>query len=313
MITTELWREVIANWLGEPVIMCEAHELRNWSQSRVLRISIVAGGTQRVIYAKQARAEHAREATIYQLAAHVEGFPAPRAFSTVMDGEDWLLIEQAAGEQLSRCGQISRYHDAIKGLAAFHQQSLDEHWLDRLIDLDHLVQQVDGLAGTAIATAQARAAAGVFTALDHPLATRVQDQLAKRWPVIHDELARYPQSLIHGDCHSGNIFIQDARIQFVDWGTAAVAPGLVDLVGLLDVAARMKDEIGSHEALKELYWVQLSAEARQRYGNLARAYQVLRIVRSLFELDWFSRTYDDYGGRANRELAIISEALSSLV
>ncbi len=312
MISTEQWREAITIWLSEPIELNEIHELRDWSQSQVLRITIAVGGASRIIYAKQARFEHVREASIYQLASRVEGFPAPRAYSTVIAGDDWLLIEQARGEQLSRCHKTQRYREAVKGLASFHQQALDERWLERLEGLDHVGERVSQLAHTVIAAVEARAAAGVFHELDHELAVRVQAQLNECWPAIHDELTAYPQSLIHGDCHSGNIFVQGERIQFVDWGTVALAPGLLDLVGLLDVAVRMKDEIGCPEELKELYWAQLSPEARQQYGNLTRAYQVLRIVRSLMELEWFSQTDDDYGARANRELGIIAETLASL-
>ncbi|MGE5652860.1 MAG: phosphotransferase [Bacillota bacterium] len=311
-MTNEQWQQIISDWLAEPVEISGVDELRDWSQSRVLRITVKTNRDQRIIYAKQSRSEHATEATIYQLAGQVKGFPAPKAKNTVINGEEWLLIEEAAGEQLARCREISRYRDAVIGLAAFHQQSLDEQWLDHLSGLDSVVQRLNELSQTAISAVQACATKGIFTEVDHALANQVQTHLATSWQSICAELASFPVSLIHGDSHSGNIFTSGQAIQFVDWGSAARAPGMIDLVGLLDVAARMRNEIGSHDELKEIYWAQLSPEARRHYGSLGRAYRILQICRSLLELDWFSRTTDDYGRRSNRELQIIADALAAL-
>lgn len=313
MVTKEQWQDVISAWLDQSVEIGAIDEIRDWSQSRVLRITATVGEDQQAIYVKQARLEHAKEAAVYRLAAERERFPAPLGHDTIIDSEHWLLIEQASGEQLARCQSIERYRDAVKALATFHGQSSQEHWTERIEGLERMTSRVDELAMTALAQVQARAVAGVFTELDCGLLSKVQIELAARWPTIKSELATYPESLIHGDCHSGNIFIRDEGIQFVDWGSVAIAPGLLDLAALLDVAARMKREIGSPTELLELYWANLSADARDRYGSLPRAYQVLRICRSLLELDWFSHTEDDYGQRANRELGIIAEALSRLL
>jgi aminoglycoside phosphotransferase (APT) family kinase protein len=42
-----------------------------------------------------------------------------------------------------------------------------------------------------------------------------------------------PATLVHGDPHLGNLFLDDERIGFLDWGVIAVAPGMRDVAYVL--------------------------------------------------------------------------------
>jgi len=50
---------------------------------------------------------------------------------------------------------------------------------------------------------------------------------------VNDLLDRGPHTLIHGDCHLGNLFRDGARPGFLDWACIAHAPGLRDVAYFL--------------------------------------------------------------------------------
>ena len=47
-----------------------------------------------------------------------------------------------------------------------------------------------------------------------------------------DRLASMPKRLIHGEFYPSNVLVQGERIRPIDWETAALAPGLIDLAAL---------------------------------------------------------------------------------
>jgi hypothetical protein len=59
-----------------------------------------------------------------------------------------------------------------------------------------------------------------------PLCRMAQDLIA--------ELAARPAPVIHGEYYASNVLVRDHRIYPVDWETAAIAPGEIDLVALVD-------------------------------------------------------------------------------
>jgi len=50
-----------------------------------------------------------------------------------------------------------------------------------------------------------------------------------------------PQTLIHGDAHIGNLFIDDNRVGFLDWGMARIGPPLRDISFFLTMGMESAD------------------------------------------------------------------------
>ena len=58
------------------------------------------------------------------------------------------------------------------------------------------------------------------------------------------ELSLLPDTLVHGDFHGGNAFVDDGRALIFDWSDACVANPLFDLhLYLMDVEREMHDEL----------------------------------------------------------------------
>ncbi len=67
-----------------------------------------------------------------------------------------------------------------------------------------------------------------------------------RMEEVNDLLDRGPHTLIHGDCHLGNLFRDGARPGFLDWACTARAPGMRDvayyLCNSIPTGMRQKEE-----------------------------------------------------------------------
>ena len=303
-----LWQGAITKWLRRSSVVLEAELLREWSQSRVVRIKILDAGVKRFIFAKQAHVGLDTEVTIYGLANRVKAFPAPAALCVSIDGEEWLLLEEAKGTRLAN-STASNYRQAANSLAVFHERAALRGWPDKVGLNNNLPDRISMLLEQAIDRIRQAVHAEQFTEVDLDLVVSVQSMVNRHGPQLIRRLTLYPTTLVHGDCHSGNIFLSETGIQMVDWGSASVAPGLLDMVGLIDVAERMSEPVGHIPEVISAYWSHLSADTRDGYSDFAQAWRTLRVVRALLELQWFLETDDDYGRRANRELKIIYENL----
>jgi aminoglycoside/choline kinase family phosphotransferase len=62
------------------------------------------------------------------------------------------------------------------------------------------------------------------------------ERVARRYDYVVDSLLTLPKTLIHGEFYASNVLVHEVdgrcRICPVDWETAAVAPGLLDLAAL---------------------------------------------------------------------------------
>ena len=59
-------------------------------------------------------------------------------------------------------------------------------------------------------------------------------QLCDRFPALADILVTAPQCLIHGEFYPHNILMCDGAVRPVDWETAAIGPGEIDLATLTE-------------------------------------------------------------------------------
>jgi Ser/Thr protein kinase RdoA (MazF antagonist) len=66
-----------------------------------------------------------------------------------------------------------------------------------------------------------------------PAFRRFANLFVERAPAIAALWNAGPATLVHGDPHLGNLFLDGERIGFLDWGVTAVAPGMRDVAYVL--------------------------------------------------------------------------------
>lgn len=306
------WSRRLTVALGHGVAVTAVTELRDWSESRVLRLTLRADSSdESVWYAKQVPARARTELSIYGSPARA-ALPAPEGCVLTADDGPWLVTRQAQGQQLADA-PAGCWTEAAAGLADFHERCLSAEQALWPPGLARLADALTDLPERALAATRACIISGVYTGLTVAAVDKTEAYLLSQWPAFATEVAGYPQTLTHGDCHSGNIFVDSSgRIELIDWGAAACGPGLLDLVGLVDVAARMNETACDRAAVTAAYWGALSESTRRAYGERRRALILLSLVRALTELIWMAETDDDYGDRALRELDIVRAGLLRL-
>ncbi len=213
------------------------------------------------------------------------------------------VLEPAPGQMLFRVREKELYLRAVRELARFHRRGAEERWPDQLRQLGAVQDQVERLPDEALLATRRRVEAGRYTVVDVPLLNRVEERLARVWPVVAAAVRAYPATLIHGDCHDGNLFVtDDGQITLIDWSPAATGPGLLDLAALVDVAERMGDALCRADEVAAVYF---EAVGPGYGGNPALGWGHVRMVRALLELRWFAAT----GVEANRELRLLERYL----
>ncbi|MHB8927620.1 MAG: aminoglycoside phosphotransferase family protein [Bacillota bacterium] len=299
---------------GLPIRVTRVTDLRDWSESRVVRVEGEREGHVVTLYCKLARSGADRELAVYRFAAGHPGFPAPPGFC-VKDGDDeWLVLEKVEGERLADFRGSGHYLTAGRALASFHARAAGwlrdagaRPFMSAVEDLNALLP---GLATVALAETRRRAGKGIHAGIDLPLLGEVEELTRGVWTKLVQEVRHLPATLILGDCHNGNLFLSDdGRLTLIDWSSAALGPGLLDLVALLDVAERMGDPTDPAAEVRRAYIDALPSNWRALYSDSARAWNLLRIVHALLELRWFAATGEDFGDRANRELMMLEMAL----
>ena len=81
--------------------------------------------------------------------------------------------------------------------------------------------------------------------------------IAELYIAHHDELQRLwhegPHTVIHGDTHIGNLFLDDGRVGFLDWGIINVNTPMRDISYLLTMAMSIDDRRAHERDLLRLY------------------------------------------------------------
>ena len=82
-------------------------------------------------------------------------------------------------------------------------------------------------------------------------------EIAELYIDHHDELQRLwhegPHTVIHGDTHIGNLFLDDGRVGFLDWGIINVNTPMRDISYLMTMAMSIDDRRANERDLLRLY------------------------------------------------------------
>lgn len=74
-----------------------------------------------------------------------------------------------------------------------------------------------------------------------------------------DFLDRGPHTLIHGDCHLGNLFVDGEQIGFLDWACFSHAPGMRDVAYFISNSLPTELRRAEQESLLRVYSQELTA------------------------------------------------------
>ena len=249
--------------------------------------SEAAGGTRvgpRSLY------EPRREIEVYRRVLRHSRDGTPKLLGGVISARrprHWLFVERVRGIELPQVGDFGIWLATAAWLGSFHRRfasAAARRGLQRarLLDYD---RELLGLWTDRI---RRRLATGALTPRRD--VDRVLDAYERSLP----ELAKLPRTLIHGELFPANIVVDAAaktpRICPVDWETAGVGPGLIDLA-MLAAGNWHDDQIVS---LLAAYDAAVSGRARvtrvsETLGHaftLCRLHVAIRMLGWSAERDW---------------------------
>jgi hypothetical protein len=175
-----------------------------------------------------------REAWMYESVLPSDGLAdAPRLLASGLsrEGGRWLLMEWAGSLDLSQVGARSVWCDTAAHLARLHvwgESRVDTLSRGALVPWDDPQLHLRWARRARGSLAEYFRAQGTID----PLAA-----LWRRYRVVANRLAAMPKTLVHGDFNASNILVTRSRagnrIRIIDWETAGVGPGLLDLASLV--------------------------------------------------------------------------------
>lgn len=170
-----------------------------------------------------------REISTYQAILAPNPLGTAHFFGAVVRPDDdqyWLFLEKVAGLRVSQVRDYSAWLQSARWLAHLHCRFAEQG--DRLTGSAPLVRYDAAYYQLWLERALQ------FQSFRLPKA--VWDALADNYERAVERLVRLPSTLIHGEFYASNIVVQETterrRICPVDWETAAVGPGLIDLAAL---------------------------------------------------------------------------------
>jgi hypothetical protein len=111
-----------------------------------------------------------------------------------------------------------------------------------------------------------------------------------------------PHTVVHGDAHLGNVFVDGSRVGFLDWGLLAVAPAMRDVSYFLSLAMTGPDRRRSERDLLEHY-----IGARKSLGgvpiDLEEAWRAHRVHAGYLVLASFLSLVPPYNAPDQREFS----------
>lgn len=284
------WQTTVIAWIAErlnqygiePVVAVE--QVRTWSLSCVLR----ARTSQGDYYLKALPPAYRSEVAITSFLATRFHNDLPGVLATEHE-RGWILLEDVG--PLMDNDRLDLWESAVTRIAAIQRSMIPDS--AHLLALGCQDQRLGALATQAEALT---ASPHVRAALSH----NEYQALCALIPHLQarcSRLAKYglPETLVHGDLHTGNIAQRSDRLTFFDWGDACIAHPFVVLFALLDERyfPRGLANVATH--LRDLYlaqWADFDSPERLREAlDLADSLAALRYtfgcVRCFPSLDSF--------------------------
>ena len=209
-----------------------------------------------------------REIAVYRevLEPAAVGAPALRG-ALAEDGgrRAWLFLERVDGVPLDEAGELGAWKDAARWLADLHARPLPPSGAARLLRYDAAWLRRWPARALRREPALARFAAAAERAVEH--------------------ISAWPASLVHGEFYPANVLVAGARIRPVDWETAGLGPGLLDIAALTSGSWVEQERVRVERAYRDA----LPAERRPAAAELAEALRSARLLVALQWIGWEAR------------------------
>lgn len=217
------WQDGVLTWLsevvGEPITTVEP--VRTWSLSCLVR----ANTKQGLVYFKATNLLplFCNEPLVTQRLA--ERFPGRVPLPLGIDPtRGWMALADfgPALKDLPECGGA---RDALRVLGELQRTCLGDE--ARLLSLGLVDRRVAHFAQEVPLLLQDQTCVGELTDEERAALYAIDWKARLSW------LAELPNSLVHGDPHTGNVAPTATGFQLFDWSDASVAPPWMDLLDLL--------------------------------------------------------------------------------
>lgn len=235
-----------------------SQQLKTWGISAILRTPTDAGDYYFKVAAQQPLFANEPQITAALAARFPAHAPAPIA---IEPREQWMLLADF-GPALEDTEDLAAWRETL--LAYGRMQRAAEPLVDELLAAGCLDRRLPVLAGQIEALLTDEPALALLAAEER---ARIQSLLPEFLAVI-GRLAEcgIPMTLVHGDCHSGNVAWRDGQALFFDWTDACVSHPFMDASCLLQQPpeAFAADE---RQALLDAYlalWSDLAGPERLR-------------------------------------------------
>jgi Ser/Thr protein kinase RdoA (MazF antagonist) len=172
-----------------------------------------------------------REIIVYRDILAAAGLGTAACYGSLIDRDldrYWLLLEKVAGDELHKIGDFAVWCDVARCLARMHSQFAQSPNPYR--SHPHLLQYDEPLYSEWIARAEMHLAKRKVPPSIKPAEV---SQLVHQCRSLLPRICNLPATLIHGEFYPSNILVakdsDHSRICPIDWETAGIGPGLLDL------------------------------------------------------------------------------------
>ncbi len=177
-----------------------------------------------------------REIEAYRAILAPAGLGTPTYYGSAVDHEReryWLFLEYVPGDVLWQVGELGAWEEVARWLATMHARFADAtEWQSRS---EHLLRYDADFYRLWLERAQ------TFAREAEAAAPRAEfrsglEWLATRYEKVVERLTALPVTFVHGEFYASNVLLQDdhgtRRVCPIDWESAAIGPGLIDLAAL---------------------------------------------------------------------------------
>jgi Phosphotransferase enzyme family len=245
-------------------------------------------------HARQTRPQFAynpsREIMVYR---HVldEEFDTATCYGALVDADrqrHWLLLEKVAGQELYKIGDFTLWCDVARWLAQMHGRSANvatQHPNDT-----YLLRYDEAFWNAWIDRAERFIGQGRITSRRNMTPPQMK-WLVNQSREAAQQICNLPVTILHGEFYPSNILIQQrddrTRICPIDWETAAVGCGLLDLAAL--IAGNWTEQ--QKQQLAMAYYKELSGDGTT-WDSLQHMMNNLQSCRLLLAVKWLGWSPD---------------------
>lgn len=284
------WQTEVVTWITErlnqygigPIVAVE--QVRTWSLSCVLRARTLQGD----YYLKALPPAYRSEVAITSFLAMRFHNDLPGVLATEHE-RGWILLEDVGA--LMDNDRLDLWEGVVTRIAAMQRSMIPDG--THLLALGGQDQRLGALATQAEALTASPHVRAALSRNEYQALCALIPHLQARC----SRLAEYglPETLVHGDLHTGNIAQRRDRLIFFDWGDACIAHPFVVLFALLDERYFPHGVANVATHLRDVYLAQWSdfdspdrlREALSLADSLAALRYTLGCVRCFSSLDPF--------------------------